>query len=58
MDDDIQLPLFVLQNTENGKPNQAGASNKAGAFSPYIVYVDESGGHSLRSVEEKKKIVI
>jgi hypothetical protein len=58
MDDDIQLPLFVQQDTENRKPNQAGASNKSSAFSPYIVYVDESGDHSLRSVDENYPVFV
>ncbi len=51
---DKQLPLF---QTETAPISQITADEKT-PFSQYIVYVDESGDHSLQSIDEQYPIFV
>ena len=58
--DDRQLPLF-LQNEHLGKkiPEALVAdAKKESNFGKYIVYVDESGDHSLKSIDDQYPIFV
>ncbi|WP_233079829.1 DUF3800 domain-containing protein [Rheinheimera soli] len=57
-DADRQLPLF---ETEEYSPEAAQSDNSEkpdSLFSKYIVYVDESGDHSLQSIDENYPVFV
>lgn len=57
--DDLQLPLFELdEGLEIHTPEDATESGKESPFSKYIVYVDESGDHSLKSIDDNFPIFV
>ncbi|WP_196138996.1 DUF3800 domain-containing protein [Aliikangiella sp. G2MR2-5] len=58
--DDKQLPLFDSCSTKVGKlphPEES-HSDQVSPFSKYIVYVDESGDHSLQSINEQYPLFV
>lgn len=60
IDDDKQLPLFEA-DTSSGLPAQSvtpEAANLETPFSQYIVYVDESGDHSLQSIDDQYPLFV
>lgn len=60
MADENQLPLFDLDGSvEIHAPKASGKSlSGLSSFSKYIVYVDESGDHSLNSVDANYPIFV
>ncbi|VAW60344.1 FIG00696983: hypothetical protein [hydrothermal vent metagenome] len=54
-DSDKQLPLFELDEASSTKncPEVEAVNEQDTVFSKYIVYVDESGDHSLKSIDEQ-----
>ena len=60
----LQLPLFELDPVQYGIPGQPPVSSSgnqhavSSPFSKYIVYVDESGDHSLQSIDEKYPLFV
>ncbi|MEQ9567010.1 MAG: hypothetical protein RLN85_14550 [Pseudomonadales bacterium] len=56
--DDSQLPLFEFDSGDwpDPSPLPFEPSGEATSFSKYIVYVDESGDHSLQSIDENYPI--
>ena len=58
--DDAQLPLFELDSGDWPDPSSLPfePSGEASSFSKYIVYVDESGDHSLQSIDENYPIFV
>lgn len=60
--DDKQLPLFEIEvNMEAIASPQKSINNvpePESPFSKYIVYVDESGDHSLQSIDEKYPVFV
>jgi hypothetical protein len=59
-DNHMQLPLFDLdENSEIHAPHDVGElENTESPFSKYIVYVDESGDHSLKSIDGQFPIFV
>ena len=55
---DHQMPLFAFdkENLEKLKNHPANGSFEESDFSKYIVYVDESGDHSLQSIDQSYPI--
>lgn len=59
IDDDKQLPLFELSPQERHEVEQAAVVKTAPSpFSQYIVYVDESGDHSLQSIDAQYPVFV
>lgn len=58
--DDKQLPLFEIDEKELQRVKTRDAYSKEALtpFSKYIVYVDESGDHSLQSIDGKYPIFV
>lgn len=58
--DDKQLPLFDIDEKELQRVKTRGVSSEEALtpFSKYIVYVDESGDHSLQSIDKKYPIFV
>lgn len=58
--DSKQLPLFEtdVENIPQTKPLTQTTCNQDTPFSKYIVYVDESGDHSLQSVDDQYPIFV
>lgn len=58
--DDKQLPLFEIDQESIQPHQQTQISNEQAesTFSKYIVYVDESGDHSLQSIDEKYPLFV
>lgn len=58
--DDKQLPLFEFDTQELTplKSTFDTVSDKESPFSKYIIYVDESGDHSLQSIDENYPIFV
>jgi len=57
--DELQLPLFELDDSlEIHAPKRDLLPLDASLFSKYIVYVDESGDHSLKSIDENFPIFV
>ena len=56
----MQLPLFEIdeESISKQKPSTQIDSTKSTAFSKYIVYVDESGDHSLQNIDEQYPIFV
>jgi len=59
-DDDKQLPLFTLDEDALPKicTKAESIDEQDTPFSKYIVYVDESGDHSLQSIDEQYPIFV
>lgn len=57
---DAQLPLFEVDpaNIRAGRQGAEEPPPEATAFSKYIVYVDESGDHNLKSIDENYPIFV
>lgn len=58
--DDKQLPLFEMEGSQSG-PDRSGPSSAPAPespFSKYIVYVDESGDHSLQSIDQQYPLFV
>ena len=55
-----QLPLFEFDddNLEKLKKHPANEKPEKSEFGKYIVYVDESGDHSLQSIDEKYPVFV
>lgn len=62
--DTWQLPLFELDLTQREVPGTSPAIDTSdpptadSPFSKYIIYVDESGDHSLQSIDEKYPLFV
>jgi hypothetical protein len=58
--DHQQLPLFEVApaNISNANPQFAEADQSDSPFSKYIVYVDESGDHSLQNIDEQYPLFV
>jgi hypothetical protein len=59
-DDEKQLPLFDIDKDNLIRPSVLGneVDRLDSPFSKYIVYVDESGDHSLQSIDENYPIFV
>lgn len=59
-DDDFQLPLFEFDSSNVRNPSSLPfvLGDEETPFSKYIVYVDESGDHSLLSIDENYPIFV
>jgi hypothetical protein len=59
MNDDKQLPLFdrLPQEVEPGA-EKVGTQSQPSLYSQYIVYVDESGDHSLQSIDPQYPVFV
>lgn len=59
-DDDKQLPLFEIDDDSAPKdlPETVKRGGQDTPFSKYIVYVDESGDHSLQSIDEQYPLFV
>jgi hypothetical protein len=55
-----QLPLFEFdeENLEKVRHHQPHTGNEESGFSKYVVYVDESGDHSLKSIDKTYPIFV
>ena len=58
--DDKQLPLFELDEASvaNSRSKAEISSKHDTPFSKYIVYVDESGDHSLQSIDDNYPLFV
>jgi hypothetical protein len=63
--DNQQLPLFELDTSDPGFAKSDTIRRDRGAqdlpespYSKYIIYVDESGDHSLQSIDEKYPLFV
>lgn len=58
--DELQLPLFSFdtENTSEAAPKAETHGDKESPYSKYIVYVDESGDHSLQSIDQTYPIFV
>jgi len=58
--DHQQLPLFEKDptSTRQATPQPAGTDRVDSPFSKYIVYVDESGDHSLQNIDEQYPLFV
>lgn len=59
-EDHYQLPLFEIDNASGFRAGVAlgDRHDKESPFSKYIVYVDESGDHSLQSIDEQYPVFV
>lgn len=59
-EDDRQLPLFDIDESEicKGGANKETVAEQETSFSKYIVYVDESGDHSLQSIDDNYPLFV
>lgn len=53
-----QLPLFEIDNSFSEVKKTQIAQTKESPFSKYVVYVDESGDHSLQTIDEQYPIFV
>lgn len=60
MSDESQLPLFGFDeaNVQARQPEPAVSSGTESPFGKYIVYVDESGDHSLQSIDQNYPVFV
>lgn len=60
IEDDKQLPLFEpdANSVLPEKPSTLATANLETPFSQYIVYVDESGDHSLQSIDDQYPLFV
>lgn len=58
--DEMQLPLFQIdsETIADAEASKGDIPDKESVFSKYIVYVDESGDHSLQSIDENYPIFV
>ncbi len=58
--DTKQLPLFdsELSDERSSSPKQAEEEGSEPSFGKYIVYVDESGDHSLKSIDDQYPLFV
>jgi len=56
-DNNNQLPLFGTEEASQAEPHRPEPTTET-PFSKYIVYVDESGDHSLLSIDEQYPIFV
>ncbi len=58
--DEKQLPLFETETDRVSRvmPHEEPVNNQITPFSKYIVYVDESGDHSLQSIDDQYPIFV
>lgn len=57
-EDDKQLPLFEIDESGAKGERKETAAEQVTPFSKYIVYVDESGDHSLQSIDDNYPLFV
>lgn len=56
--DDKQLPLFDNETTKLSQSERIKEKSAETPYSKYIIYVDESGDHSLQSIDEQYPLFV